>query len=172
MWLSLIIAVSLSMDSFSLSLIYGTLGMSRKQKVILSFFVGLFHFFMPILGFLFGYLFLSIVKINFDILVALILSFIGIDMIISSFKEDEIICFNKFFYFIFSLAVSIDSFSVGITFNGSDSFIFAPIIFACVSFIFTIFGLFLGGKTYDVFGKLSTVVGGIVLIVIGVFYLI
>ena len=73
---------------------------------------------------------------------------------------------------IIAVSLSMDSFSVGITLNGSDSFIFAPIIFAFVSFIFTIFGLFLGGKTYDVFGKLSTVVGGIVLIIIGVFYII
>ena len=54
MSLLIITAVSLSMDAFSLSLLYGTLGMKKEEKLILSFIVGIFHFIMPLLGKCFG----------------------------------------------------------------------------------------------------------------------
>ena len=50
----IIIGISLSMDAFSLSLIYGTLGMKEKDKIILSLIVGSYHFIMPLLGLLIG----------------------------------------------------------------------------------------------------------------------
>ena len=37
MLLVFLMAISLSMDAFSLALAYGTLGMSNKDKIILSF---------------------------------------------------------------------------------------------------------------------------------------
>jgi putative Mn2+ efflux pump MntP len=49
-----IIAISLSMDAFSLSLAYGTISLSKKEIRLLSFIVGIYHFFMPILGMLLG----------------------------------------------------------------------------------------------------------------------
>ena len=49
----LLIGVSLSMDAFSLALIYGTYGLSRRNEIILSIIVGLFHFFMPLVGLFF-----------------------------------------------------------------------------------------------------------------------
>ena len=38
----ILIAISLSMDAFSLSLAYGTLGIPKKQIFLLSFIVGCF----------------------------------------------------------------------------------------------------------------------------------
>ena len=40
----LVVAVSLSMDAFSLALIYGTYGMSKKNEILLAVIVGVFHF--------------------------------------------------------------------------------------------------------------------------------
>lgn len=40
----ILIGISLSMDAFSLSMIYGTLNLERKSIVFLSFLVGVFHF--------------------------------------------------------------------------------------------------------------------------------
>ena len=45
-----LIAVSLSMDAFSLALIYGTQGITKKDKVLLSLIVGIYHFIMPLIG--------------------------------------------------------------------------------------------------------------------------
>ena len=47
------IAISLSMDAFSLSLLYGTLNLEKKFIWKLSLIVSIYHFFMPILGQLF-----------------------------------------------------------------------------------------------------------------------
>ena len=48
------LAVGLSMDAFSLSLIYGTLELSKKRCRQMSIIVGIFHFIMPILGYQIG----------------------------------------------------------------------------------------------------------------------
>ena len=42
------VAVSLSMDAFSLALIYGTCNMGKRNELLLAIIVGLFHFFMPL----------------------------------------------------------------------------------------------------------------------------
>ena len=47
---TLLIAVSLSMDAFSLSLAYGMQQMTKKDKILLSVIVGIYHFFMPLIG--------------------------------------------------------------------------------------------------------------------------
>lgn len=171
MFLIFLIATGLSMDTFSLSLAYGMFSMSNRDKFFLSFLVGLFHFFMPLLGFIIGSVILNFIKIDPDILVFIILFIIGVDMIISSFKKEEVKGFSLFYYFLFALAVSIDSFSVGITLNEISSILIGPIVFAIISFIFTLFGLFMGGKIKRFFGQISTVIGGLVLIILGIIFL-
>ena len=84
-----IIAVSLSMDAFSLSLAYGTISMSKKEIRLLSIIVGIYHFFMPILGMLIGKFIFNIMHISGDLIVLIIFSFIGINMIIESLKKEE-----------------------------------------------------------------------------------
>ena len=148
MALVFLMAISLSMDAFSLALAYGTLGMSKKDKFILSLVVGIFHLIMPLLGMFTGELLLSLFKFNPDILVAIILSFLGIQMIISSFKKESDIKPLKYSdFFLFGLAVSIDSFTLGITLpNMGLSTVISPIVFAVTSFIFTFIGLIIGNK--------------------------
>lgn len=168
MALVFLMAISLSMDAFSLALIYGTLGMKSKNKFILSIIVGLYHFVMPILGMIVGeFIF------DMDIIATVILCFIGIEMIVSSFKDKSDIKPLKFRdYFLFGFAVSIDSFSLGITLpNMGVSSVFAPIIFAFISGLFTLVGLLLGNRLARLFGNISTVIGGIILCVIGIVYL-
>ena len=73
---------------------------------------------------------------------------------------------------IFGLAVSIDSFSVGIGLNAiSNNFILCSLIFSISSFLFTYLGLILGKKISSLIGRASTLIGGIVLIIIGIMYI-
>ena len=51
---TILVGISLSMDAFSLSLVYGTNGMNKRNEIILSVIVGLFHCFMPLFGGFFG----------------------------------------------------------------------------------------------------------------------
>lgn len=169
-----IIAVSLSMDAFSLSLAYGTISMSKKEIKLLSIIVGIYHFFMPILGMLIGKFIFNIIHISGDLIVLIIFSFIGINMIIESLKKEEKVKKMKLGEMIlFGLAVSIDSFSVGIGINSiSNNFIMCSSIFSITSFLFTYISLKLGNKLNQLIGKIATIMGGIVLILFGLIYII
>ena len=169
----LTIAVSLSMDAFSLSLAYGTLGLSKYETLKLSFIVGIYHFFMPLLGLNFGKFFLHLIPLNPDIIVFVVLFFVGAEMIMESLKKGHVTRKNSFIELIaFGLAVSIDSFSVGIGLNSiSRHYIICALMFAVTSTLFTFIGLKLGKKINQIIGKISTIIGGITLIFLGLIYL-
>lgn len=170
----MLIALSLSMDAFSLSLAYGTLNTNKKYKIKLSLVVGIFHFIMPILGSIVGYTIINILPIKPSIIVFMILFLIGIEMIIESFKENSNIKYLDLIgMLLFSFAVSLDSFTTGL---GLDilykSKLVSIILFSLCSFSFTYLGLNLGEYISNKIGKISTFFGGITLIVIGVIYII
>lgn len=172
--LIIVIAVSLSMDAFSLSLAYGTLNLSNKNINHLSIIVGFYHFFMPIIGMLIGQLIFKYLPIEPDLIVFAVLVIIGIQMLIESFKREEKVKIMTFMeLLLFGLAVSIDSFSVGIGLKGiSNNYILAAIIFSIASFLFTYVGLNLGKKINNLVGNISTFLGGITLIVIAILFLV
>ena len=169
----LIIGLSLSMDAFSLSLAYGTLGINKKEILTLSTIVGIYHFFMPLLGLLIGNTILNFFPVNPNTIVTIVLVFIGLQMIIETFKNDgdmKVMSFSELL--LFGLAVSIDSFSVGIGLNAiNNNFILCSLIFSITSFMFTYLGLILGKKVNKLIGSASTLIGGIVLIIIGLMYI-
>ncbi len=169
-----LVAVSLSMDAFSLSLAYGTLSIPKKQIYLLSTIVGIFHFFMPLIGLFIGTSILNLIKINPDIIVFIVLVAIGIQMIIESFnKKEELKKMKTIELFLFAFAVSVDSFSVGLTLtNINENYLLCAIIFAFCSAFFTLIGLLLGNKIAKLVGKISTIIGGLVLIIIGALYVI
>lgn len=173
-YILLTIAVSLSMDAFSLSLAYGTLNLKQEYMKKISITVGVFHFFMPLIGLTIGKIILNLIPINPDIIVCIVLTFIGIEMIIDSFKEEENIkIMNYKEILLFALAVSLDSFSVGIGLEAiTNNYIIAVTIFSITSLIFTYIGLLLGKKINKLIGKISTIIGGIVLITIGIIYIV
>ena len=164
-----LIAVSLSMDAFSLALIYGTQGIAKKDKLLLSLIVGVYHFMMPLIGVIIGNLITSKILINTNILVGIILSLIAVEMIISSFKETN----NKFLltfpsYLIFGLSVSIDSLTTGIGLSLiTKNCIFSSTVFCITSMLFTYLGLNLGDTLNRKYGKISTILGGMVLFILG-----
>lgn len=165
-----LIAISLSMDAFSLSLAYGTLNVSKKQQILLSIIVGCFHFFMPILGLKLGITILKVLPVKPDVIIFIILLFLGIQMILESLKEDKIMnIMNTLELILFAFAVSLDSFSTGIGLLGiTDNWLFSSLVFAFTACFFTFLGLKLGKKLSLKFGHTATLVGGITLIIIGV----
>ena len=169
----ILIAISLSMDAFSLSLIFGTEGINKKDKIVLSIIVGIYHFFMPLIGLSIGTIITSKIIINTNILVGFILSLIAIEMIVSSFQNKE----NKFLlsmpgYILFGLSVSIDSLTTGIGLPAiTNNYIISSLTFSVTSLIFTFLGLNLGNIINQKYGKISTVLGGTVLLLIGIIYI-
>ena len=171
--LVIIIAISLSMDAFSLALAYGTLNLNKKDIYKLSLVVGIYHFIMPLLGLFLGSIILKYIN-NPNIIVFIILFIIGIQMIYETFKEEDIkniVSFKQML--LFGLAVSVDSFSVGIGLNViSKNYLYCSTIFSFFSLSFTYLGLILGKKINNIIGKTSTIIGGLILIIIAFMYLI
>lgn len=161
------------MDAFSLSLLYGTKGLKRKNKISLSIIVGIYHFIMPLLGLTMGYFITSKIIFNTNILVGIILGLISIEMIFSSFQRKE----EKFLisipgFLLFGLSVSIDSLTTGIGLPAiTNNYIVTASIFSVVSFVFTFLGLNLGNILNQKYGKISTTLGGIILLILAIIYI-
>ena len=165
----LLIGISLSMDAFSLALIYGMQGMSKKEKLFLSLIVGIYHFIMPLIGLTFGTILDNINIISIDIVATLILIYIGIDLIISNSKKEDRLEISKIGFLIFGLSVSIDSLTIGIGLKAiTDNYIISSIIFSLTSLIFTYLGLSLGNIIGNKIGSYSKIIGGSVLIIISI----
>ncbi|MDD6223996.1 MAG: manganese efflux pump [bacterium] len=171
--MTLITAVGLSMDAFSLAIIYGTMNMSKTTNNLMSTMVGIFHFFMPLLGYALGKIVLNIIPVHPDIVVGVIFIALAIEMLFSINKDEPAKLLNNFFsVLIFAFTVSIDSFSVGIAFGALETNIYTScIIFAMTSFIFTYIGVNLGQKLVNKFGNISTMIGSIILLILGMNYI-
>lgn len=171
---TILVGISLSMDAFSLSLAYGTINLNKRQELTLSLIVGLYHFVMPIIGLFFGSIIEKYIIINFNILVSLIFILIGVNLIMSSFKEEKTTFLLGLLGFLtFGLSVSIDSLTTGIGLNAiNNNYMQVSTIFAISSFIFTYLGLKLGNKLSEKYGYYSTIFGGSLLIILGIYYLI
>lgn len=166
----MIIAVALSMDAFSLALFYGTINLEKKQINKLSLTVGIFHFFMPLLGMCAKNTITYITHYSLDFLTTILFLYIGIQMIIESVREHKVVSLNAFNnYFLFGFAVSIDSFSIGMGLKGN--FLVSAVMFSLFSAVFTYFGLKIGKKINQAVGSSSTIIGGIILIIMGLLYL-
>lgn len=168
-----LIGISLSMDAFSLALIYGTYGLSKKNEIILSIIVGLFHFIMPLIGLSFGNMVIRYFMFNVNLVVGIIFGIIGIEMVISSIKEEEVkILISLIGFLFFGLSVSIDSLTTGIGLSAiSKNYLGVASMFMIVSGLFTYMGLRLGNKLSDKFGKYATISGGIMMILLAIHYI-
>ena len=167
-----LVGISLSMDAFSLSLLYGTNGINQKSQLFLSFIVGIFHFFMPILGLRLGNILISNISFNLNYIVGIIFSIIGVEMIISSIRDKKAEIIDSLIgYLMFGFSVSIDSFTTGIGLNIIyNNYYIVAFVFMVCSFLFTYMGLKLGNVLNIKFGNISNLVGAIILIILGFVY--
>ena len=170
---TLLISIALSMDAFSLSIIYGTIGIEKIRKLVLSIIVGIYHFIMPIIGSFFGKLILLYIPIKTNILVGSIFLIISIQMFLSLKNKEEITTLNSFIsLLLFGFSVSIDSLSVGITLNTISKYIILPpIVFSLTSFSFTFLGLTIGKILNKNLGKISIIIGATILFLLSLYYL-
>lgn len=168
------IAFALAFDAFSVALAAGSYFKKAnfRQKFRLSFHFGFFQFLMPIVGWLAGNEFVSLIA-DYDHWIAFtILFIIGAKMIWDSFKTEENIIskdISKGWALItLSIATSIDALAVGFSFGILKHTIFLPsIIIGIVASIMTLLGIFLGEKLSNKIGNKATIFGGLILILIG-----
>ena len=166
----LLIAISLSMDAFSLSLAFGMQGINQKKKLFMSITVGIYHFIMPLIGVYFGNFIIKNIPLDINIISSIILIFIGIELIISGFKKDDSkITTSITGILLFGLTVSLDALSVGIGLSAINNiYIIDALTFSICAFIFTFTGLEIGNIINNKIGEYSKLLGGIVLTLLGI----
>ncbi len=168
-----LIAISLSLDAFSLSIAYGILGISQENMLYCSIIVGIFHFIMPLVGITIGTELVKYLKIDTRYLICAIF-FILIFQIIKSLKEEiKYNNLNILNIILFGFFVSIDSFSVGIGLNViTNKILLSCIVFSAFSFIFTITGFKLGKIVSNKTGEISKIIAAFILTILLLYYLI
>lgn len=168
----LMIGVTLSMDTFSLSLSLGSLVQGKVLKII-PFVVGVFHFFMPLLGNMLGLQLIHLFHLTSHIFLGIILIGLSINLAIHYFKDESIqINFNFLGILLFALSVSLDSFTVGMGINAlTTRYIVASSIFALCSASFTYLGIIIGKYSSKLIGKGATFIGIVILFLLGIMHL-
>lgn len=168
----LMLGLSLSMDTFSLSLTLGTFNQT-KRIYIFPFIVGIFHFIMPLIGNFLGIKLISILNITSNIILGFILIILGINLAYHYFKEEKInIKLTILSVILLAFSVSIDSFTVGLGISAITSRkLIASLIFAFSSFTFTYIGLVIGKYSSKYLGKYASFIGIIILLILGIYHL-
>lgn len=165
------VGIGLSMDAFSLSLSLGILLNSSRRKWFLISFIGLFHFFMPLLGFILGG---KIIVMNSNLtnkIVSIIFLLLGIEMLHSNQEEIKNPITTKIGLLFLALLVSLDSLSVGFAYGLKKEFSwYIPIIFSIVSMFYTYLGLWLGRIAQKKYKNKSIILGSIILLFMAIKY--
>ena len=169
-----IIAVSLSMDAFAVSVCKG-LSVGRPRwwhGLICGVWFGGFQALMPLLGWLLGVRFQEVI-VSVDHWVAFVLlGLIGFNMVREALsgEEEELDCsFGLRAMFLLAVATSIDALAVGVTF----AFLSVKILPAiCLIGVTTLILSCLGVKIGSVFGNRfqsrAELAGGVILILMGI----
>lgn len=173
-----LIGVGLSMDAFAVSICKG-LGMSRlnmRQAAVISLFFGGFQALMPLIGWALGSQLTDFIT-PIDHWIAFgLLAFVGGKMLWDAFHEDdeaegvqtdEKLDLKELL--MLAIATSIDALAVGITFAFLQAAIVSSItIIGLATFVISFAGVAVGHFFGARFEKPATIVGGVVLILIGV----
>ncbi len=170
----LLISISLAMDAFAVSLCKG-LAMPKlnlKHALIISAFFGVFQAVMPLIGWLISNSFKSYIE-NFDHWIAFgLLLLLGVKMIIDAVKQQDEEGLEYKLDFkeltLLSISTSIDALAVGITLAFLGSSLWGTVVcIGVVTFVLCFVGVIIGNKIGTNFRKTSTIIGGVVLILIG-----
>jgi putative Mn2+ efflux pump MntP len=170
----IVIAFGLAIDAFAVSLGAAAVGRigNHRGAVRLAFHFGLFQFLMPVIGWYVGFKIEPLVKNIDDWIVFSLLSYIGIKMILDSYKPvgefrkdpskgKEMV--------LLSIATSIDALVVGFSLAILMISVWYPaFIIGIVTALLSITGIYLGKVIGSKLGKKMEVMGGLVIIGIGI----
>ena len=173
-----LIAVSLSMDAFAVSVCKG-LCMKRldvRQAVVIALFFGGFQALMPLAGWALGTQFEALITPVDHWIAFVLLGIIGSKMLWDAFHEDDpedLACptdgkLDLRELVMMAIATSIDALAVGITFAFLRVDIAVSVgLIGITTFVPSIVGVAVGHRFGAKYEKPATIVGGIVLILIG-----
>ena len=169
-----ILAVGLSMDAFAVSICEGLSAkkLGKKHYLIVGAWFGGFQALMPTIGYLLGSTFEQYIT-SIDHWVAFVLlALIGGNMVRESREKETAEEADASFSFksmlLLAIATSIDALAVGISFAAlSVDIVPAVSLIGVTTFIFSVAGVAIGHTFGARYEKPATIVGGVVLILIG-----
>ena len=173
-----LVGVGLSMDAFAVSICKG-LGMKRlnmKQALVIGLFFGGFQALMPFLGWVLGTQLADFIAPIDHWIAFILLAVIGGKMLLDAFRggeEEEAgeatdAKLDMKELLMLAIATSIDALAVGITFAflGVD-IVSAIVVIGLTTFVISVAGVAVGHAFGARYEKGATIVGGVVLILIG-----
>lgn len=172
------IAVGLSMDAFAVSICRG-LGMRKlnmKTAVVLALFFGGFQALMPLIGWALGSQFMWLIEPIDHWVAFVLLAFIGVRMLWEAFHGDDAGCdcekdtssIDLREFLVLAVATSIDALAAGISFAAFSVDIWSTVaLIGAITFALSFIGVAVGHFFGARFEKPATIVGGVVLILIG-----
>lgn len=173
-----LIGVGLSMDAFAVAICKG-LGMKRlnmKQALVIGLFFGGFQALMPFVGWALGSQFQDLISPIDHWVAFILLAFIGGKMLFDAFREDDEeeaadpkdARLDLEELLMLAIATSIDALAVGITFAFLGVNIVEAIsIIGATTFVLSVAGVAVGHAFGARYERGATIVGGVVLILIG-----
>lgn len=167
---TLIVAVCLGMDAFSVALGVGSKGATARQTFRLSFHFGLFQFFMPLIGWAIGRSAAGVVR-DYDHWVAFaILLAVGLHMIVDSLRRERDTTGGRdmtrgWWLVGLSVATSLDALGVGVSFGvlGRQP-VYSALAIGVVAGLMTLIGLQSARALRVWVGRRMETVGGLVLV--------
>ena len=172
LWELFVIAVGLSMDACAVSICKGlSVGRVRPRHALTcGFYFGLFQGLMPLLGWLLGVRFQSII-VSIDHWIAFVLlGLIGFNMVRESREDTDCLDCSFSFRAMLPLAVatSIDALAVGVTVAFLRVNIVPAVCFiGIITFVLSTLGTWVGGVFGSKFKSRAEFAGGVILILMG-----
>ena len=168
------LAVGLSMDAFAVSICKG-LSVNRvrpKHMLICGLYFGGFQMLMPLIGYLLGVNFRSMIASVDHWIAFVLLSLIGANMLRESFSKDKDENVDASFgvktMLLMAVATSIDALAVGVTFAFLEVNIVPAVSFIGITtFIFSAAGVLIGNIFGAKWKNKAEFAGGAILILIG-----
>ncbi len=172
LWELFVIALGLSMDAFAVSICKG-LSVRRctiRHMLICGLYFGLFQGAMPLIGYLLGSQFETLVTAIAPYIAFALLAFIGFNMIREAREDDESVDddFSMKAMVPLAVATSIDALAIGVSFAFLQVDIIPAVSFIAVTtFVCCVFGVKIGSIFGSKYKSGAEFFGGLVLILMG-----
>lgn len=171
----LFMAIALGMDAFSLGIGVGVNGVRRRDMLRIVMMVSCFHILMPVLGIFTGHYVGELLGYFTRFVSGGLLLLLGGHMIYSSLRSEANHIMNYRSWpgiFLFSLSVSVDSFSVGVSLGMFHSDLLLTVLaFGLFGGLMSLFGLVLGRGVSRNLGEYGEAVGGSILFAFGLMFI-
>lgn len=173
LWELFVIAVGLSMDAFAIAICKG-LSVEKaevRHLLITGLWFGGAQALMPLLGYLLGTGFQSLIEQIDHWIAFVLLVLIGVGMIKEAKEQSKPLdaSFSAKVMFPLAIADSIDALAAGVTFAFLEVKIIPTIVMiGTTTFVFSAFGVWLGNRFGEKYRSKAELTGGVILIIMGI----